>query len=239
MKSCALGAVVAIGLAAFAAPAIATITLGNNQSIGLDAVLADPQRQVMISDKLFTFLTYTSVQFPASQVFLVGRVEANPLNGVGFDLTGGFGDINPGDSTISEFNLRYTVEVQPAFIALGYRIVDAELSFNGAATGAGSYSRVDESFFNYNGVPGQNLLAQSSVYAFGSGSPPSVMQQHPQFGPPGYTKLEIDKDVQFFAFGSGNSATASFVRQTFSQVPTPGAIWLFGCAGLLAARRRR
>jgi hypothetical protein len=239
MTSRALCALAAAGLAALASSSsYAAITLTNGQSVNLDVVLASNDRQVNIGDKTFTFQTYTSVAFNPASIAVTAFISPNPLTGTGFDLTGGFGDVNPGDANISEFNIRYTVEVQPAFVAQGYRITDVGLVFNGAATGAGSYARVDESVFNFNGVPGANLLASTSAFAFGSGTPAAQLQGAAVWGAPGYVKIEVNKDVQFFAT-NGGSSSASFVRQTFSQIPTPGAIGLVGLAGLFIARRRR
>jgi len=45
--------------------------------------------------------------------------------------------------------------------------------------------------------------------------------------------------VKFFANPNSGTATASVVRQTFSQVPTPGSVALVALGGLVAARRRR
>lgn len=235
----ALCALAATGLAALATSSShAAITLTNGQSVNLDVVLASNDRQVNIGDKTFTFETFTSTAFNPASIAVAAFISPNPLQGTGFDLTGGFGDVMPGDSNISEFNIRYTVEVQPAFVALGYRITDVGLVFNGAATGNGSYARVDESVFNFNGVPGQNLIASVSAFAYGSGVPAPQLQASSVWGPPGYVKVEVNKDVQFFATGGGSSS-ASFVRQTFSQIPTPGAMGLMGLAGVFIARRRR
>ena len=241
MTPCALRAFAAAGLAAFAGSAQGVIVLNNGDSRPLAVIIGpnNPDRQIQIGDKLFTFISWTSVAFPTSGVSISAFIASNPLLGTGFDITGGFGDVIPNDTTISEFNLRYTVEILPAFIALGFRIIDSELTFNGNATGPGSYARVDESILNFNGVPGQNLVTTSSVFAFGSNPQANLLQDHRIFGPPGYTKLEVNKDVQFFANQPGGTATASFVRQSFSQVPSPGGAALFGIAGLLVARRRR
>jgi uncharacterized protein (TIGR03382 family) len=241
MLSRALPALAVAGLAALAVSSAshAAITLQNGQSVNLDVVLASNDRQVNIGDKTFTFETYTSVSFNPANIAVVGFISPNPLVGTGFDLNGGFGDLVPGDANISEFNIRFTVEVQPAFAALGYRITDVGLVFNGAATGAGSYARVDESVFNYNGIPGQNLIASASAFAFGSGVPADQLQASVVWGAPGYTKIEVNKDVQFFANGAGGSSSASFVRQSFSQIPAPGTMALLGVAGLIIGRRRR
>jgi len=240
MSSRALRALAAAaGLASCAASAPAVITLNNGDTVPLTQILNSNDRQVQINDKLFTFVAYTSAQFPAAGLSITAFVAPVPTQGIGFDIVGGFGD-TPGDTTISEFNLRYTVEVLPAFIAQGYRIYDSELAFDGAANVPGSYSRVDESILNFFGQPGQNLIANSSVYAYGSGTPLPYRQDRQVFGPPGYTKLELDKDVQFFANGADGSSSASFVRQSFSQiVPAPGSICIVGIGALIAARRKR
>jgi hypothetical protein len=235
----ALCALAATGLALSALPARAAITLTNGQQVQLDAVLASSDHQVIVGDKLFTFVTYTSVSFPASGIAVTGYIAANPLTGTGFDLTGGFSDTNPGDAVVPEFNVRYTVEVLPAYLAQGYRITDSELTFNGAASGAGSYARVDETLLNYFGQPGQNLITTAQAWAYGVNPPANQLQDYHTFGPPGYSKIEVDKDVQFFAHGTGSTASASFVRQSFSQIPTPGAFGLLALAGVVVGTRRR
>jgi hypothetical protein len=234
----ALCALAATGLAACTFPARAAITLTNGQQVQLDAVLNSSDHGVIVGDKLFTFVAYTSVAFPASGISVVGYTAANPLTGTGFDLTGGFSDVNPGDTTIPEFNVRYTVEVLPAFLQQGYRITDSELTFNGTAVGAGSYARVDETLLDYFGQPGTNLITMASAWAYGVNPPANQLQDHHVFGPPGYTKIEVNKDVQFFAHGTGSSASASFIRQSFSQIPTPGTVSLLALAGAVVGARR-
>jgi hypothetical protein len=59
------------------------------------------------------------------------------------------------------------------------------------------------------------------------------------FGGPGYRAFEVNKDLKFFAATASGFATASFVRQEFSQVPAPGSIALLFAAGMLGGRRRR
>jgi hypothetical protein len=239
MPSRALFFTVATGLAATLAPlAQGAITLTNGQSALLSNIIGtqNPDRTVNIGDKTFVFTTYTSAQFPATAVSISAFIAANPLDGIGFDITGGFGDLAAGDATISEFNLLYTVEVNPTFLAQGYRLKDIGLAFNGAASGAGSYARVDESVFDASGI---NLL--STLHANVTAGSTSTQQDFRDFSPSVYTKFQVNKDVKFFAVATGNTATASFVRQTFSQtiIPAPGASALLGIGGLIVARRRR
>jgi hypothetical protein len=230
----------AIGLAAVVAGnAQGAITLNNGDSASLQSILASSDHQVNIGDKTFTFASFTSSVFNVSNVFITGFIASNPLNGIGFDITGGFGDVQPGDALVSEFNILYNVEVQPAFLAQGYRLKDIGLVFNGSASGTGSYARVDESVFDANGVPGQNLLATLAAAAIGGGT--STLQDFRDFSPANYTGFQVNKDVKFFANGTGGTASASFIRQTFSQViiPAPGAAALMGFGGLICLRRRR
>jgi hypothetical protein len=232
--------VAAAGLATTLAPAAhGAITLLNGESANLAAILASNDHQVNIGDKTFTFNAFTSSVFPMANVFITGFVAANPLNGIGFDITGGFGDITPGDTLISEFNILYTVEVQSAFLNQGYRLKDVALAFNGAATGPGSYARVDESVFDYFGPVGHDLLGTLATAATAGLTP--ILQDYRDFSPSSYAKLTVNKDVKFFANGAGGTASASFIRQSFSQVviPAPGAAALLGLGGLVAIRRRR
>lgn len=227
-------AAVALALAAGSAQAI--FVLGNGDSRPLTDILNSSDRKFQVGDKVFTVLTYNSSSLPASGVAIQGFIASNPLSGIGFDLTGGFGDV-PGDTNITDIIFRYTVEIDPTFYANGYRLVDTALIFNGNATGTGSYSRVDESIINYDN---NTLLGTRQVYDI-AGPPPSTRREDGQNlpGTAGYRKLEIVKDIQFFAVGANGTATASFVRQSFSQIPSPGGATLCGVAGLIMLRRRR
>ncbi len=226
----------AIALAVGAGSAQAIFVLGNGDSRPLTDILNSTDRKFQVGDKIFTVLTYTNNGLPASGVSIQGFIASNPLSGIGFDLTGGFGDV-PGDTSISDIALRYTVEIDPAFFNNGYRIVDTGLTFNGNATGSGSYSRVDESVLDY---ATSNLLGTRQVFSIAGPPAQSVLQDFQLLpGTAGYRKLEVIKDIQFYAFGPNSTATASFVRQSFSQIPTPGGTALCGVAGLLLIRRRR
>jgi hypothetical protein len=214
----------------------AAITLNNGEVVNLATLLAvGSDRQFIVGDKLFTIESFTSSSFIPSEFSVVGFVAANPLSGRGFDLTGPFGDGTPGDGGVHEMNIQYTVEVLPAFYAQGYRIVDTGLVFNGSSFGDGSYSRVDESVLDFDL---NQLIGQPSVYdIFG---PPQSIQLQSLLNFNGVRKLEINKDLKFFAAHAGDAATASFVRQSFSQIPSPGAavLLVLGGLGLMRGRRR-
>lgn len=227
----------AISLSACALPASAAITLTNGQSVTLSQILDSSDRAFIVGDKRFTVVSFTSPTFNAANTSVIGYVADNPLSGTGFDLASGYGDVPAGDSLISEFNIRYTVEVIEPYLSQGYRIVDTELAFNGNATGAGSYARVDESVLDFFGQPGLNLIGTKRAFDIAGPPRQTQLQDHLVFSP--RTKLEIIKDVQFFAAGQGSTATASFIRQSFSQIPAPGAMALLAVGGLIATRRRR
>ncbi len=229
-------ALAVVSLSACALPASGAITLTNGQSVTLDQILTSNDRAFIVGDKKFTIVSYTSPTFNAANTSVIGYIANDPLTGIGFDLAGGFGDL-PGDTLISEFNIRYTVEIIEPFLTQGFRIVDTELSFNGNATGTGSYARVDESVLDFFAQPGQNLIGTKR--AFDIVGPPRQTQLQDRLVFPPRVKLEVIKDVQFFAFGPGSTATASFIRQSFSQIPAPGSMALVAIAGLIATRRRR
>ncbi|HMN40991.1 MAG TPA: hypothetical protein PKE29_09105 [Phycisphaerales bacterium] len=230
-------AAIAVALSAGAAQAV--FVIGNGQQVNLAAVLNSNDRQFQIGDKLFTILTYTSDTLPAANVSVTGFISANPLDGIGFDLTGGFGDV-PGNNVISDIVLRYTVEVTEPQLGQGIRIKDTALVFNGSSVGSGSYARVDESILDFFGQPGNNLLGTRQVFDIAGPPQQTQLQDYQEFADgASYAKLEIIKDIQFFAFGPNGQASASFVRQAFSQTPTPGGSMLVALGGLILVRRRR
>jgi hypothetical protein len=193
-------------------------------------------RQFIVGDKLFTMPAngFASAQFNASQIFISAMTTPNPNVGVGFRLTGAFNDA-PGNGA-SDFVLSYSVEILPEFIAQGMRFTGANLRFNGAATGAGSFARVDETVMNGNNI----VLGNHSVW--------SIPGETPRFediftSVQGLTKLNLVKDVQFFANGANGTAAASFVDQVFNQVqiiplPTTAGLAFAGLTGLAVRRRR-
>lgn len=235
-----LAAMLAAALVAGGAHAV--ITLGNGQSINLGTLMGpDSDRTVIVNDKMFVFESFSSSQFDPSLFSVIGFVSANPnqwgLHSVGFDLTGPFGDGSPGNTLVHEMNLQYNVSVLPEFYAQGVRLHDCRLTFNGSAGGDGSFSRVDETVFD---LDQNQFLKQLSVYdtAMDTGNLTKYVDSV-DFSPNGYRAFEVNKDMKFFAAHVNDFATASFVRQEFSQVPAPGVAALLGLSGMVASRRRR
>jgi len=191
-------------------------------------------RSFQVGDKIFSVPTngFQSVAFSASEVFISPVINADPMTGLGFRITGAWNDAPGGGGT--DFVFIYDVEITPEGIAAGRTFAAADLRFNGSASGAGSFARVDETVMDRNNM----ILANKQVEAI-AGSPPQLSYQ---VNVQGQTRLRLVKDVQFFANGDNGTAAASFIDQTFGQViiPLPSAAGL-GLAGLgvVAMRRRR
>jgi hypothetical protein len=229
-----------------AAAANATIVLGNGDSVNLADLMAGEDRRVIIDDKVFTFESVGSAELKISDFRIVGFIASgthgNGLNNVGFDITGPFGDASPGRSGMSEMNLQYQVAVRQNFYDRGIRISDARLTFNGASGGVGSFARVDETIMD---LDKNDFLGNLST--FDNFGPPHEQQLTDGkdfsqiYGNQGYRALEVNKDLKFFAATENGFASASWVRQEFSQIytPTPGAMALLALAGVTGSRRRR
>ncbi|MFM7807446.1 MAG: hypothetical protein ACKPEA_05885 [Planctomycetota bacterium] len=226
---------------AIATASHAVIVLGNGDTINLGTLMGNgSDRTVIVDDKMFVFESFTSSQFNASSFSVIGFVSANVnqwgLRNVGFDLTGPFGDGSPGDGMVHELNLQYNVSILPEWYQRGVRLHDARLTFNGSAGESGSYARVDETIWDLD----QNVfLGQLSTYDYVNSQHNTKLVDELAFDPVGYRAFEVNKDLKFFAKNDGDFATASFVRQEFSQVPAPGALALLGMGASIAARRRR
>lgn len=150
------------------------------------------------------------------------------LQAIGFDLLGQFIDV-PGDDASAGFDFEYNVTV----LEPGFSITGIELGFNGSTSVAGSFAEVTETIVDPMSQMTVDELAVFDVAAQGSQFQDSFSQ-----GAPGFTTLNVTKSFELFA-ADGGSATTSFIRQTFEQVPTPGAVALAGVAGLSVSRRRR
>lgn len=235
------------GFVATATPAMASWTLGNGDTVNLAEVFADgSDRTVFIDDKVFVFESAASAHFQLQDITLIGFISSatngHGLRNVGFDIAGGFGDAMPGDGIISEMNLQYQVSVSQSAYEQGLRLCDARLTFNGSCYGIGAFSRVDETIFD---LDTNTFLGGLSV--FDNFGPPreskyvdmkDFCEGDTNGAAQGFRAFEVNKNLKFLAPGEHDAASASFIRQEFSQVPAPGAIALLGVAGLAGRRRR-
>ncbi|MEM1165210.1 MAG: hypothetical protein AAGI30_02855 [Planctomycetota bacterium] len=184
----------------------------------------------VVDDKLFEINFYASTTVDPSELFFV-PVDFG-LAGRGFDLLFGLAD-PPGDAAVTGFTLEYDVTViNPND---NFLIVDNILQFNGFASGPGSIAEVNETVIdNTDG----SLIGEKTVFA--EGALPMgdwVLEDRLVFG--GRRSLNIVKDFLLFAPNPSDVADASFIRQTFSQVPTPASLGLLAGACVLAGCSRR
>ena len=239
-----LALIIPAGVLFFSAAANAVIVLQNNETVNLGALMATgSDRKFIIGDKMFTFEYVTTPNFNIQNFDVTAKILAPNqygLNNIAFDLTGPFVDGGINDQTVQDMNLQYTVEVLPEYYARGIRLCDTGLSFNGSSGGTGSFARVAETVY---AVDTGQLLGNMNVFN-NFGPPPSIQYSEvrdwcKEFGTDGYRAFQCNKNLKFFANTDGGFASASFVRQEFSQIPAPGAFALLGVAGILGARRRR
>jgi hypothetical protein len=238
-------AAVTLAATLMAGTAEAVVVLTNGESINVGMLMAQgSDRTVIIDDKIFHFESLTSTVFQANDFTLTAFVSASVnqwgLRNVGFDLIGPFGDGTPSDGIGHEMNLQYSVAVRPEYYARDVRLCDTRLTFNGSAGGAGSYARVDETVWD---LDTNTFLGSLAVYDHAG-----LFQRYEDekdwcdiHGTHGYRAFEVNKDLKFFARTGQDFATASFVRQEFSQIlaPTPGAFALLLASGAFTKRRRR
>jgi hypothetical protein len=202
-------------------------------AVSLASLLADPTGSVTVGDKVFTGFGYsgTNNMPTAANINVLGLKDA--LGNWGLRFQGGFQDAPGGGS--SDAHISFAVEVAAAQAALGWRISDAHLAINGAATGGDeSYFIVDESLSN-----GQTLEAYTTTLGPGN-TPVNKFTDSKIFAP--VLKLNVVKDILAEA-ASGNflPARGTVIDQSFSQIPEPASIGLLGTAvfALVGFARRR
>jgi len=183
----------------------------------------------VVDDKVFeiTIFQPTGQADSGTDMATVFPVDEGRLNGVGFEMVGAWID-QPGNGP-SGFFLEYMVTV----IDPDWYIVDNVLTFNGFAVGDASEATVNETVEDASGV----LIGEKEVFA--QAAIPEmdwVLSDRLEFDP--QKKLIIRKDFLLFS-GEGGLADASFIKQTFSQIPAPSSLALLGAMGLIARGRRR
>jgi hypothetical protein len=208
-----------------------------------------------VDDKEFFISSFDASGMEAADI-LVTPVNLG-MDATGFDLNGDFtvrGDDDDlrHDEEIIEFTLVYTVDA----LSPGRLITDAHLAFDGSATGddddtfgggddddGEAIATVMESIFTGRG----DLLGELQVLADSNIHPDDwVLVDDIVFDP--QMSLTVTKTALFRAIGDDDDlllldcdsiASATFIRQTFSQIPAPGSLWLLGLAGAVAGIRRR
>ncbi|MGP1345872.1 MAG: hypothetical protein ACTS3F_04285 [Phycisphaerales bacterium] len=192
--------------------------------------------QFQVGDKIVDIKSFVPTSIEEDQItvapVLLGT-ESKPI--YGFDLLGEWTDL-PGDEDASGFNFQFNVTAMDP----EKRIVGLGLSFNGFATGENAFASVSETVFE----PDSGDLIDNLAVSAAADTPEDGWVLQDQFGVEepmfdnGFQDLNIVKDFQIFA-GPNDTVGTSLIRQTFVQIPTPGAWGLLAGGGLIAMRRRR
>jgi hypothetical protein len=120
----------------------------------------------------------------------------------------------------------------------GVRISDAHLNLGGVGAGDEGFFSVDESF------TGRNETMSVFFSTLGPTTPPpdAQLSDFTLIVPPAQ-KLFVTKDILAIAAANSTQPTrATAIDQSFSQIPEPAALALFGLSGLAlvsVTRRRR
>lgn len=191
---------------------------------------------IQVGDKIMSGFVYSAIGDMPDDDDINVLGYKDPQGNWGLSFHGTFLDL-PGGSA-SDALIRFIVNIDPTFLAQGYRISDAHLNLNGVGVGpSNSGFFVDESF-----APDSN----QTLHAFSSTFPGGTTQlsDTTTFSPP-LTTLHVTKDILAIAGSeSGQPARATMIDQSFSQtqiVPEPATILvsLIGALGLIGYRRHR
>jgi hypothetical protein len=203
-------------------------------SVLLSDLIGDPTGGLIVGDKVFTGFAYSKVgDMPESSAINVLGIK-DPLGNWGITFHGGFLDL-PGGGP-SDALIRYAVEVDFLEAQRGVRISDAHLNLGGVGAGDEGFFSVDESF------TGRNETMSVFFSTLGPTTPPpdAKLSDFTLIDPP-TLKLFVTKDILAIAANNSTQPTrATAIDQSFSQVPEPTAVVLFGLSGVaLASFRRR
>lgn len=211
----------------------------SSTSVTLADLIADTQGSLTVGDKVFTGFGYSfGGDMPASsQIQVLGLKDVAGNWGLRFqgpflDLPGG-----PGNGA-SDAHISFAVEVAAAQAAQGIRITDAHLELFGVGAGEDSQFSVDEGFAGLTEILNAHY---STLGAATVANPDFVQSDNVIFATP-QLKLNVVKDILALAnANSTQAARTTVIDQSFSQIPEPTSMVLFGVAGLgmVAVARRR
>ena len=208
----------------------AAMILGD--AIPLSELVDNPGAAVQVGDKLFTVFTYHSTgDMPAASGVNVIPIE-DDLGNFGIRFQGAFVDV-PSSQGGSDALITYDVEVTDPLRLIS----DAHLIGNPALLGDFGSISVTETFLplGNNGEYTLTIFDDESL-------PNPVLAAWVDFIPP-VRKLSVQKDILAIATQNSQTATLSFVDQTYSQIiiPEPVSILLLltSSVGLIRVTRRR
>jgi hypothetical protein len=223
--------------------ALLVVTTGWMAGVGSAAMILGPAvplsnyvnnqpGELVVGDKKFTTFTYSATgDMPAA-----GGVNVIPikddLGNFGIRFQGAFVDV-PSSQGGSDALITYMVETtDPARL-----ISDAHLEGNPSLLGNFGSISVTETFLplGMNGEYTMKIFDDESL-------PTPVLVDWVDFLPP-VKKLNVQKDILAIATQNSQTATMSFVDQTFSQIviPEPATLLLLvsGCMGIAVVSRRK
>jgi len=202
--------------------------------------LEQPNASITSGDKIFYNFTYTVVSGnePTAGNVLVSTVGTGTgTDYFGIKIAGGFSDV-AGDRG-SEISLTYSVRVATG---AGMVITDAHMNSDVIGSGLGAYGfgTISETYVD----PIKHNQVGAGITNFVIDSNPAVQSANDVWGLPGYTSLDVTKDIQLKA--DTGVVGVSDIYQTFSQatvVPVPDAAWmgggtLLGMAAVAGLRKR-
>ena len=202
-------------------PAVPLSTYVNNQ-----------QSELIVGDKKFTGFGYSSTgDMPAASGVNVIPIQDDQGN-FGIRFNGAFVDV-PSSQGGSDALITYMVEVTNPLRLIS----DAHSQGNPALLGEFGSISVVETFLplGNNGEYTMKIFDDESL-------PTPVLVDWVDFLPP-VRKLNVQKDILAIATQNSQTATMSFVDQTFSQIviPEPASFVLIlgGCLAVAAVGRRR
>jgi hypothetical protein len=214
-----------------------------DEAVQLSTLVNNPEGEVVAGDKKFTGFSYlfTGDMPGPSGVNVVPILDdlgdADPNTGnYGIEFQGAFMDL-VSSAGGSDALIRYMVEVTDPL----YLISDAHLAGNPSLLGDNGSISVTETFLPLGGI-GEYTM---TIYDDEIHSTPKLIDWT-YFIPP-VKKLNVQKDIIARAVvgtgTNGNTATLSFVDQTYSQIRIPEATTLtlafVSLASLAGFRRRR
>ena len=206
-----------------------------------------------VLDKRFDFTHFGGTGSLAADILVVPVVFPNPLDGIGFDLI--FSDVTihdddreAGNDDGAPTSLAFSLEYDVTITEPGFAIKDVLLAVQGTSLTGGddddgdngdAFLQVTEEYM------GIGLMQSLVVEDDASGA---LFQTQDFFKDNPQQSLSVVKDILLFASGGDgrdgdddDDATVSvdFIRQTFSQIPSPGPVAIALMGVPLLARRRR
>ncbi len=207
---------------------------GSGDPVILADLLSGQVEGIIVGDKSFSEFFYSTLpgdDMPAPEdINVFGFTDLDGNYGIRFH--GAFRD-RPGGG-VSDALLEFTVEVTPEAQEQGYRISDAHLFAGGVGIGDDSEFTIDESFLQ------NNATLNAFATTLGGGPLETKLSDWVYFDEL-YTSLRVTKDILADAGDTNQSARATSIAQTFSQVqiPEPATLSLLALAvlGIAAGRR--